>query len=78
LDWITFIDKNAVVIWVEVPDDRAAYTIFETMNDRGLDLSAIDLIKNHLFYMAEDEVEEAERKWAELIGTLGAAKRQML
>jgi hypothetical protein len=74
LEWIAFIDKSAVVIWVEVPDDRAAYTIFETMNDRGLDLSAIDLIKNHLFYMAEDQVEEAERKWAELIGTLESSQ----
>jgi hypothetical protein len=44
------------------------------MNDRGLDLSAIDLIKNHLFYMADDEVEEAERKWAELIGTLESSQ----
>jgi Protein of unknown function DUF262/Protein of unknown function (DUF1524) len=70
MEWLTFIEKKAIVIWVEVPDDRAAYTIFETMNDRGLDLSAIDLIKNHLFYMAEDEVGEAEREWSELIGVL--------
>jgi len=70
MSWLSFIDKKAVVIWVEVPDDRAAYTVFETMNDRGLDLSAIDLIKNHLFYMADDQVAEAERQWGELIATL--------
>lgn len=74
LEWIAFIDKNAVVIWVEVPDDRAAYTIFETMNDRGLDLSAIDLIKNHLFHMAEELGADAERKWSELIGTLESSQ----
>lgn len=74
LEWIAFIEKNAVVIWVEVPDDRAAYTIFETMNDRGLDLSATDLIKNHLFHMADDQAEEAERKWSELIGTLESSQ----
>jgi hypothetical protein len=73
-EWLNFIDKKAIVIWVEVPDDRAAYTIFETMNDRGLDLSAIDLIKNHLLYMAEDQVAEAEREWSELIGTLEATQ----
>ena len=55
LEWITFSDQKAVVTWVEVPDDRAAYTIFGTMNDRGLDLSMIDLTKNHLFYKAEDQ-----------------------
>jgi uncharacterized protein with ParB-like and HNH nuclease domain len=44
------------------------------MNDRGLDLSAIDLIKNHLFFMGEDQVEEAERKWAELIGALKSSQ----
>ena len=75
LDWIAFIDKNAVVIWVEVPDDRAAYTIFETMNDRGLDLSAVDLIKNHLFNMADDLVGDAERKWAELLGALESSQQ---
>jgi hypothetical protein len=69
-EWLEFLDTKAVVIWVEVPDDRAAYTIFETMNDRGLDLSAIDLIKNHLFYMADDQSAEAERAWSEMIGVL--------
>jgi hypothetical protein len=69
-EWLAFLDKKAIIILVEVPDDRAAYTIFETMNDRGLDLSAVDLIKNHLFHMADDQTQEAEREWSEMIGTL--------
>ena len=70
LKQIAFLERNAIVIWVEVPDDRSAYTIFETMNDRGLDLSATDLIKNHLFHEANDQIAEAERRWASMAGIL--------
>lgn len=73
-DWLKFIETRVVVIWVEVPDDRAAYTIFETMNDRGLDLSATDLIKNHLFHVADDQASEAQREWSEMVGTLEATQ----
>ena len=67
---VKFLEKSAIVIWVEVPDDKSAYTIFETMNDRGLDLSATDLIKNHLFNLAGDQVDAAERQWSLMVGTL--------
>jgi len=69
-DQIKFLEKGVVIIWVEVPDDKSAYTIFETMNDRGLDLSATDLIKNHLFDLAADQVSEAERQWSQMVGVL--------
>jgi len=48
-EWVRFLEHSAHVIWVTVPDESAAYIIFETMNDRGLELSATDLIKNYLF-----------------------------
>jgi hypothetical protein len=71
LKWIAFLEKSVVVIWVKVPNDRAAYMVFETMNDRGLDLSATDLIKNHLFYRAgDDSLGEAQRMWASMVGAL--------
>ncbi len=70
LNQVKFLESKTVVIWVEVPDSRYAYTIFETMNDRGLDLSASDLIKNLLFHLADDQVEQAERQWAAMVGIL--------
>ena len=47
--WIDYLEQSARVIWVEVQDQATAYRIFETMNDRGLKLSAADLVKNYLY-----------------------------
>lgn len=59
-----------MVICVQVPDDRGAYVVFETMNDRGLRPSAADLLKNHLFGLADNRLDEAERNWVSMTGTL--------
>lgn len=37
------------VIYITVTDEEDAYTIFETLNARGMSLSAVDLIKNLIF-----------------------------
>ena len=58
------------MIWVNVPDESSAYIIFETMNDRGLELSAADLIKNYLFGRAEEELEIVKGNWFRMVGSL--------
>lgn len=42
---VKFVEEGVKVIWVTVVDEAGAYMIFETMNDRGLKLSAADLLK---------------------------------
>src|SRR5258708_8771313 len=61
--WLDFVEKGARVIWVEVEDQPTAYRIFETMNDRGLKLSAADLIKNYLYSLAGRRQAEVVQKW---------------
>jgi hypothetical protein len=68
--WLNYIDKSVKVILVQVADERTAFTIFETMNDRGLKLSAADLLKNYLFARAEDRKNEAVQKWHSMVGVL--------
>ncbi|HNY41555.1 MAG TPA: DUF262 domain-containing HNH endonuclease family protein, partial [Bryobacteraceae bacterium] len=68
--WLTYLEKSVKVILVEVADERTAFTIFETMNDRGLKLSAADLLKNYLFARAEERKAEAVQKWHSLTGVL--------
>jgi Protein of unknown function DUF262/Protein of unknown function (DUF1524) len=69
--WVTFLDKSAHVIWVTVPDESAAYVIFETMNDRGLELSATDLIKNYLLGRAgSTRIEQVKTNWNAMTGAL--------
>lgn len=65
-----------VVIRVGSVDD--AFLLFETLNDRGLQLGAADLIKSHLLSRIESEngkekVPEAAQEWAELVDLLRGA-----
>ncbi|MDJ0775392.1 MAG: DUF262 domain-containing HNH endonuclease family protein [Mastigocoleus sp. MO_167.B18] len=41
--------KYLKVIFITVAEEDDAYTIFETLNARGMDLSFVDLIKNKVF-----------------------------
>jgi Protein of unknown function DUF262/Protein of unknown function (DUF1524) len=73
LDWVDYIRDKAKVIVVEVNDEGAAYTIFEVLNDRGLDLSVSDLLKNFVFRVAEDKVGEAQEHWTTMTAVLEAS-----
>ena len=69
-EWLDFLEKGARVIWVEVEDQPTAYRIFETMNDRGLKLSAADLIKNYLYSLAGKRQAEVVQKWQSMTAIL--------
>jgi len=67
-DWESFIKEKLKVVVIIVPNDANAFTIFETLNDRGLELAQIDLLKNYLYSKAGSRrVEEAQNSWLELI-----------
>ncbi|MCM1981988.1 DUF262 domain-containing protein [Lyngbya confervoides] len=60
------IRSNFIVIVISVPDEANAYLIFETLNDRGLDLSVSDLLKNYLFSKAGNKLKEVKKKWEDM------------
>jgi hypothetical protein len=68
--WLDFLAEGARVIWVEVADEKTAFRIFETMNDRGLKLSAADLVKNYLYSLGGSRKEEVVQKWLSMTATL--------
>jgi hypothetical protein len=70
LDLFDFICNRAKVIWVSVPDHANAFVIFETLNDRGLDLAISDLLKNHLFLRSDDRLEEIRQFWTSMLSVL--------
>jgi hypothetical protein len=74
--WARFIENAVQVIVLEVPDDLNAYVMFETLNDRGLEVSQADLVKNYLFGEAGDRSEEAQHKWATMVGVLETLESQ--
>jgi hypothetical protein len=65
VDWHDYVLFNAKVIEVHVSNENRAFIIFETLNDRGLNLSTADLLKGHLFGTAGDRIEEAKTAWAQ-------------
>jgi hypothetical protein len=66
LDLIDFLTERAKLVSVSVGSESSAFIIFEVLNDRGLDLSITDLLKNFIFRTAGDRVEEAQAAWAQM------------
>lgn len=62
--WDEFVMNRAMIIEVSVPNESRGFVIFETLNDRGLNLSTADLLKNHLLGTAGSRIEEAKLRWA--------------
>jgi hypothetical protein len=58
--------RRFIIIKTEVSDNKAAYNIFQTLNDRGLDLTITDLIKIYLFDHVGDDLSDAKDKWDEI------------
>jgi hypothetical protein len=71
-DWLDYIEKFVKVIWVSVPDYANAFIIFETLNDRGLDLAISDLLKNYLFGLSQERIGEVQQRWQSMFGALEA------
>ncbi|MBS2024070.1 MAG: DUF262 domain-containing protein [Deltaproteobacteria bacterium] len=64
--------RQLIFIQITVEDDFSAYTVFETLNARGLELSATDLLKNYLFsrVSATGDLESLQRRWLKLMSTV--------
>ena len=62
------LSKYLKVIFIAVKEEDEAYTIFETLNARGLSLGSVDLIKNTIFkdMQRNHPSDDAKLRWAEL------------
>ena len=65
---------------ITVSDELNAYTVFETLNARGVRLSATDLLKNYLFSLldhgadSQHELATLEERWEQMVGHLQSEK----
>ena len=59
---------NLKIIWIRIETDNDAYSIFETVNARGVDLTVADLLKNHLLSQLKekDGIDTAKTDWLEI------------
>lgn len=76
--WLDYLESNLKIIVVAAPDDTNAFVIFETLNDRGLELAISDLLKNYLFHKSGDKIEEAKNRWLSMIAVLEATSEEPL
>lgn len=53
--YIEMILEKICFIQIAVEDELNAYTLFETLNARGVELTATDLLKNYLFSLSDSE-----------------------
>lgn len=67
-----FVAEKATLIVIEVGDEADAFTLFETLNDRGLELAVSDLVKNYLFAKSKGGLDKVKQTWSEIAGSVGS------
>jgi len=71
------ITERLVFISVRVQDQLSAYTVFETLNARGLELTETDLLKNYLLSLADrlsrSQMDPVLRQWGRITARIGIA-----
>lgn len=77
-DWISFLTDGVSVVMVRVPTEADAFLIFETLNDRGADLTIADLLKNYLFGKAGTRLDSVRDGWMKTLGLLDLTAEESL
>lgn len=64
--------RGLVFILITVHDELNAYTVFETLNARGIELTTTDLLKNYLFskVRVKSDLMALQRRWQSLVASV--------
>jgi len=68
--WVEFLADRVLVVAAEVPTEVDAFLIFETLNDRGADLTISDLLKNYLLRLSGGASTSVEANWTAALAEL--------
>jgi hypothetical protein len=70
--WVRYFEDSVKVVRLNVSNEANAYTVFETLNYRGLDLNVVDLVKNYLFGRATSTtlLRDIQARWAQMLANL--------
>ena len=69
IDWIKY---NVILVEITAYNDDNAYAIFESMNDRGLNLTSTEMLKGYILsrFRDQEEREKANTFWKDSIKSL--------
>ena len=68
------IGELMIFILITVEDELNAYTVFETLNSRGIELTSTDLLKNYLFSIvtkSQSDLKQVKVQWKKIVDTIG-------
>lgn len=75
--WLEITEKvnSAILVMIEVSNHSDAYTLFESLNNRGTPLTSVDLIKNLLLARldakGDGDIDTYFNRWTEILNNLG-------
>ena len=72
IDIEEYLANNTNLIVIDVDNNADAFTIFETLNDRGLALAVADLVKNYLFSKSGAQIDKFQSAWGEISLLVGS------
>jgi hypothetical protein len=71
-DLVYYLESKVTVACFDVSSEESAFTIFHTLNNRGVSLSVVDLIKSYLFNKAgKGSFKEATQDWNSITLNVG-------
>lgn len=75
LDWLKY---HVILVEITAYSDDNAYTIFESMNDRGMNLTSSEMLKGFILsrFKHSGDRERANRFWRESIQTLHSQSKE--
>lgn len=68
------VGERLMFIQIVVENELNAYTVFETLNSRGQELTSTDLLKNYLFSLvakSETDLRQVRAQWKKIIDIVG-------
>lgn len=68
---ITALREKVFLIRIDVENDLKAFTLFEALNNRGVELSEADLLKNFIFSKAGEHLGIVKNNWENMALNIG-------
>lgn len=78
-DLFAYLNKvvSALMVKIEVDDISSAFTLFESINNRGMPLTPIDLIKNSIIGKIGDNPEDTNSQWQTIVKNIESYDEQI-